>query len=63
MDEVAYARYIKRSKESDEIYCTIRELYGWSVPWDKAYFMAIKDKILSKDDKALVKEFHPIIRR
>lgn len=62
MDEAAYTRYIARSKEADEIYRTIRELYGWLTPWDKAYFMAIKDGILSKDDKKLVKEFHPIRR-
>ena len=63
MDEMAYARYIKRANEADSIYEAIRDLYGWKTPWVEAYFMAIKDKLLDKEDKELVKEFHPLIRR
>lgn len=60
MDELAYARYHKRANAADELYRTIRELYGWEIPWNKAYYMAIKDKLLSSEEKHLVKEFHPI---
>ena len=60
MDEIAYARYIQRGRKADEIYKTIRELYGYDVPWNKVYFMAIKDKLLSAEEKKLVKEFHAI---
>ena len=61
MDELAYARYNKRANEAGEVYKTIRELYGWEIPWKKAYFMAIKDKLLSKEEKDLVKQYHPVI--
>lgn len=63
MDEIAYARHIKRANEADSIYRAIRELYGWEVPWKVAYFMAVKDKLIGRDEKALVKEFHPIEMR
>lgn len=62
MDEIAYARHINRAREADSIYWEIRELYGW-VPWREAYFMAVTDKLLSKEQKELVKEFHPIVMR
>jgi hypothetical protein len=61
MDELAYARHIERAKEAENVYRTIRELYGWGIPWNKSYFMAIKDKLLSKEEKDLVKQFHPVI--
>ena len=61
MDELAYAQHIKRSKEAENVYCAIRELYGWEIPWNKSYFMAIKDKLLTKEEKDLVKQFHPVI--
>lgn len=60
MNELAYARHIKRAKDADWIYESIRELYGYEIPWKKAYFMAINDKLLSKEEKELVKEFHPV---
>lgn len=60
MDELAYARHIKRANEAEKVYRTIRELYGWEIPWNKSYFMAIKDKLLSREEKELVKEFYPI---
>ena len=60
MDEIAYARHLKRADRADETYRTIREIYGWEIPWNKSYFMAIKDKLLTKEDKELVKEFHPV---
>ena len=60
MDEVAYAQHIKRAKEADLIYNAIREIYGREIPWKVAYFNAIKDKLLSKEDKMIVKEVHPV---
>lgn len=60
MDELAYSQYIRRANKAEEIYRTIRELYGWENPWKTAYFMAIKDKLLSKEEKDLVKEFNPV---
>ena len=64
MDELAYRRYIQHMNESEkkasEIYRTIRELYGYDTPWKKAYFMAIKDKLLSKEEKDIVKKFYPV---
>lgn len=60
MDELAYARHIKRANEAEFVYESIRELYGYAVPWKQAYFMAIRDKLLSKEQKALVKEFYPV---
>ena len=61
MDELAYARHINRAKEAENVYRTIRELYGWEIPWNKSYFMAIKDKLLTKEEKDLVKQFYPVI--
>ena len=60
MNAVDWALYCKRAKQADEIYRTIRELYGWGIPWNKSYFMAIKDKMFTEDENNLVKEFYPI---
>lgn len=60
MDELAYARHLKRADRATETYRTIRELYGWEIPWKTSYFMAIKDKLLSKEDKDIVKAFYPV---
>lgn len=60
MDELVYARYMANVKKADALHRTIMELYGYNIPWKQAYFMAIEDKLLSKDDKSLLKEFHPI---
>ena len=60
MNEFAYECYMADAKKADELHKTIMELYGYKIPWKQAYFMAIKDKLLSKDDKDLLKEFHPI---
>lgn len=60
MDELAYARHIQRANEAEKLYRTILELYGWEIPWNKAYFMAIKDRLLSKEEKNLVLEFYPV---
>ena len=60
MDEVAYARYMQRAKDADFIYKTIREIYGYEIPWKQAYYKALKDKLLYPEEKKLVKEFHPI---
>lgn len=59
MNELAYARHIQRAKEAESIYKTIKELYEY-IPWKQAYFMAIRDKLLSKEQKELVKEFYPV---
>ena len=58
--DYAYAKYIQKAKRADEIYETIRDLYGWETPWKQAYFMAIKDRMMSQEEKNLVKEFHPV---
>ena len=60
MNELAYTQHIKKAEKADTLYRTIRELYGWESPWRETYFRAIKDKLLSKEDKLLVKEFHPV---
>jgi hypothetical protein len=60
MDELAYARYIQEAKKADEVYKTIRDLYGRDISWPTAYYRAIKDRLLSKEEKDLVKQFHPI---
>ena len=60
MDELAYARYYQGERKARELYLAIRELYGSEIPWNKSYFMAIKDKLLSKEEKELVKKFYPI---
>ena len=60
MDELAYKQHIKRANEAEFIYNTIRELYGYEIPWKQAYFMAIKDKLLYPEEKNLVKEFYPV---
>lgn len=60
MDELVYKRYQNRAKKADELQRTVMELYGFGIPWKQAYFMAIKDRLLSKEEKELVKEFHPI---
>lgn len=60
MDEMKYRAYISRANEADEIYKQLADIYGFSVPWKQRYFMAVKDKLLTKEQKNLVKEFHPV---
>ena len=60
MDDLAYARYVRRAKKAEECFIAIRELYGWHIPFRKAYLMAIKDKLLSNEEKNLINEFYPV---
>lgn len=60
MDELAYARYYQNERKARELYLAIRDLYGWGYTWAQTYFMAIKDKMLSKEEKELLKQFYPI---
>lgn len=58
-NEIRYALYVKRAKAADELYKTIRDLYGDERPWKQVYMLAIRDKVLSEDEKNLLCEFHP----
>ena len=58
IDERAYAEYQKRSKKADELYDTIRELYGQEVPFKQAYYKALLGHMLSDEDKNLLREFY-----
>ena len=58
MDELAYRRHIKRANEAEKLYKTIREMYGKEIPWKQAYILAVKDRLLSDEEKNLVKEFY-----
>ena len=58
LDERVYAEHWKRSNKADELYDTIRELYGQDIPLKQAYFKALRDDMLSKEDKALLREFY-----
>ena len=60
MDELAYARYYQNEKKAREVYLAIRDLYGWDYTWAQAYFKALKDKLISKEEKELVKTYYPI---
>lgn len=60
MDELAYARYYEGERKARELYLAIRDLYGWDYTWSQAYFKAIKDKLLSREEKELVKKYYPI---
>ena len=58
LDERAYAEYWKRSNKADELYGAIRELYGKDIPLKQAYLKALRDGMLSEEDKALLREFY-----
>lgn len=60
MDEIAYARYIQTAKKADELYDTIRDLYGREIPWKAAYYRALRDRMLTDEEKIIVKRFHPL---
>ena len=60
MNEVAYSQYIRQAKKADELYYTIRDLYGEEIPWKQAYYKAIKDRLLTVEDKDLIRRFHPV---
>lgn len=59
MDELAYRRYCDRRKAADDIFRTVRSMYP-SLLWRDAYLRAVKDGLLTKDDRELVREFHPV---
>lgn len=59
MDELAYRRYCDRGKAADDIFRAVKSMYA-SLPWRTAYVRAVKDGLLTKDDRALVLEFHPV---
>jgi hypothetical protein len=60
VDELAYRRYIERANKAEELYKTIREMYGKEIPWKQAYLLAVKDRLLSFAEKNLVKEFYSL---
>lgn len=59
MDELAYRRYCDRGKAADDIFRAVKSMYA-SLPWRDAYLRAVKDRVLTKDDRELVREFHPV---
>lgn len=59
MDELAYRRYCDRGKAADDIFRTIKSMYA-SLSWRNAYLRAVKDGLLTKDERELVREFHPV---
>lgn len=59
MDELAYRRYCDRGKAADDIFRAIKSMYA-SLPWRDAYLRAVKDGLLTKDERELVREFHPV---
>lgn len=59
MDELTYRRYCNRGKAADDIFWAVKSMYA-PMPWRTAYVRAVKDGLLTKDDRELVREFHPI---
>lgn len=59
MDELAYRRYCDRGKAADDIFRAIKSMYA-SLPWRDAYLRAVKDGLLTKDERELVRESHPV---
>lgn len=59
MDELAYRRYCDRGKAADDIFRAIKSMYA-SLSWQNAYLRAVKDGLLTKDERELVLEFHPV---
>lgn len=59
MDELAYRCYCDRGKAADGIFRAVRNIYP-SLPWRDAYLRAVKDGLLTKDDRELVRKFHPV---
>lgn len=59
MDELAYRRYCDRGKAADDIFRAVKGMYP-SLTWQDAYLRAVKDRLLTKDDKELVREFHSV---
>jgi hypothetical protein len=58
--DYAYEKYIQRAERAEGLYNAVRDLYGWDVPWKQAYYKALKDRLLSQEEKNLVKEFYPV---
>lgn len=59
MDELAYRCYCDRGKAADDIFRAIKSMYA-SLSWRNAYLRAVKDGLLTKDERELVREFHPV---
>lgn len=59
IDELAYRRYCDRGKAADDIFRAVKSIYP-SLSWQDAYLRAVKDGLLTKDDRNLVREFHPV---
>ena len=58
-DELAYRRYCDRGKAADDIFRAVKGMYP-SLTWQDAYLRAVKDRLLTKDDRELVREFHSV---
>lgn len=59
MDEIAYRAYCDRGKKALDLYKAVKAMYG-SLTWKDAYFRAIKDGILTKEDRSLLREFYAV---
>lgn len=44
---------------TDVIATAVKCMYP-SLPWRDAYLRAVKDGLLTKDDRELVRKFHPV---
>lgn len=53
-----YNAYQKRAQKADELWREVRSLYP-DKDWKDAYSRAILDHVLTAEDRALLKEFHP----
>lgn len=59
LNESAYRHYCDRGKAAYDIFRAVKSMYA-SLPWREAYLRAVRDGVLTKDERQLVREFHPI---
>ena len=59
MNEMAYRAYCDRGKKALDLYNAVKTMYG-SLTLREAYFRAIKDGVLTKEDRSLLREFYTI---
>lgn len=59
MDEFAWARYQKEAKEAETLRSTLLELYP-GCTLRTSYYKGFMDKIITADDRALLRKFYAV---
>lgn len=61
MNELAYQLHIKKAKQAEELYRSLRDIYGNDLDRDHLFRRARFDKLISDEENRLLLDFVPML--